>query len=376
MELPYFLKSLAGSFMKNDILSVDIGFTNTKVVHARKKSPGLLRVMNYGIEQTPQGCIKNGIICDLDGIAENLKKAVEGSGINEKNVKIVISAGSNIVSKVLFVPTGDGRHIEEKIRSAITGQIPVDIFAQKLFYRVIDDPDCARDGLSKVLVTIVPNSVIDNYMKLMRLLNFNPVAIEIPFSSVARFFNKGAMIAGHSGKYYTGSMLKIDRGATAVIDLGSETTNLSVLNNGALEFNRIVLAGGRNLDDIISRKLDVRRELARMYKEMHGIPEQWHTGDEIERVVGESVRDYLGEILRNVKRSLSFYVERCGGQTVERVFFIGGGSGLKGLCSFAQEVLGVKVYTVDMIEFKNLEFESNLNTDKIRFLINALGIAM
>lgn len=375
MELPSFLKEFTKSFRKNDILSVDIGFTNIKVVHARKKQNSL-RILNYGIERTPSGCIRNGIISDLEGIAENLKNVVANRGMNEKNVKIVISAGSNIISKVIYIPKGDGKLLESRIREEISGQMPVDINSQRLFYRIIEENEESVEGCFKILVTIVPNTVIDNYMRLMRMLEFNPVAIEIPFSSVARFFSKGIVIADRSGKYAGGRALKLDTGATAVIDLGSETTNLSILNNGALEFNRVVLAGGRNLDEVIAKRLGIKKDRAKIFKEMHGISENLKMGDDIQKVVDECLREYLGEILRNIKRSLSFYIERCGGQKIERMFFIGGGSGLKGLCAFAEEIMEMPVYTVDMMEFDNVEFESFLNKDKIRYLVNVLGIAM
>lgn len=371
MELPSFLKEFTKSFRKNDILSVDIGFTNIKVVHARKRKNSL-RILNYGIERTPAGCIRNGIISNLEGIADNLKNVVAKQGMNEKNVKIVISAGSNIISKVIYIEKSNGRLLEERIREEISGQMPVDIYSQRLFYRTIDEDQ----NRNKVLVTIVPNTVIDNYMKLMRMLEFNPVAIEIPFSSVARFFSKNIIVKDGKGSLPGKRIIKADEGATAVVDLGSETTNLSVLNNGALEFNRIVLAGGRNLDDIIAKRLDVKKERARIYKEMYGISEKPQVSEEIQRIIDECLREYLGEILKNIKRSLTFYVERCGGQKVGRMFFIGGGSGLKGLRGFTEELMGIPVYTIDMMEFDDVVFEGFLNKDKIRFLVNALGIAM
>jgi len=376
MIIPFSLSEFSKSFMKNDILSIDIGFTNIKVVHVRKKTGSLLKIINYGIGSTPFGCIKNGIISDLEGIANNLKKVIEEQGINERNVKIVISAGSNIISKVIYVSKVDDKKVEEKIKEEIRKQIPVDIQSQKLFYRITGETLSNKLHYFKVLITVVPNSTIDTYVKLLKLLNFKPVSIEIPFSSIARFFSKGVSVAEREEWNHLKTPFDMDKGTIAVIDLGSETTNLSIMNNGALEFNRIVLAGGRNLDELISKKLGVTREVAERYKKMHGISFEMHMGDEIEKIVDECMRDYLGEILRNIKRSLDFYVNRCSGHKVERIVFIGGGSGIRGLRQFSYEIMETQVYTIEMLEFKNIEFESNLDKEKIRYLVNALGIAM
>jgi type IV pilus assembly protein PilM len=374
--LPAFISELGRGFLKNDILSIDIGFTNIKVVHSRKKTNNALRIINFGIGNTPNGCIRNGIISDIEGIAQNLKKVIDEHKISERNVKIVISAGSNIISKIIYVPKADEKKVEEKIRNEIMKHSLVDIFKQKLFYRVTGETE--KDGIKylKALVTIVPNTTIDNYVKLIRLLNFKPIAIEIPFSSVARFFSKGVNIADRENWNYNRMFTNISNGATVVVDLGSETTNLSILNNGALEFNRVILSGGRNLDEIIAGKLDINREMAEQYKKMYGLSEEDHSCDKIEKAVDSCVREYVGEILNNVSRSMEFYVNKCEGQVIERVFLVGGGSGMKGIKSFAEEIMRKPVYSVENMNFSNIEFDNNLDKEKIRYLVNAVGLAM
>lgn len=373
---PFSLNNLSMGFLKNDILSIDIGFTNIKVVHVRKRAGDLIRIVNFGIGNTPKGCMKNGIINNLDGIAINLRKMIEDNHINEKNVKLVISAGSDIISKVIFVEKVNDRIIERKISEEISKQIPVDISSQKLFFRITGEIEKENILFYKVLVTVVPNSMIENYIRLLKLLKFKPVSIEIPFSSVARFFSKGVSLSTKDNINSNNTPIDVSKGATAIIDLGSETTNLSVLNKGALEFNRIILVGGRVLDENISNTLKISGEMAERYKKMHGITVQRNNADDIERIVNICIRDYLGEVLNHVKKSIEFYVNRYGGQPLERIFFIGGGSALKGLKGFAQEILGKPVYTVESMAFGNVEFEGNLDKDKIRFLINALGLAM
>ncbi|MCX8130141.1 MAG: pilus assembly protein PilM [Clostridia bacterium] len=374
--LPSFISDLGRGFLNNDILSIDIGFTNIKVVHSRKKNGNQLKIINFGIGSTPNGCIKNGIISNLDGVADNLKKVINEHRINERNVKFVISAGSNIISKIIFIPKDDSKKVEDKIRNEIMKHSLVDINTQKLFYRVTGETEREGEKCLRALVTIVPNTTIENYVKLIKLLNFKPIAIEIPFSSVARFFSKGVNVIDRESRGVHNMFYHIDSGATAVIDLGSETTNLSILNAGALEFNRVILSGGRSLDEIIGKKLGVRHDIAERYKKMHGIVSERHMGDEIENIVDTCIREYIGEIMNNVKRSIEFYVNKCDGQAVERIFFIGGGSEMKGLRGFARDIMQKPVFSVENMNFNSIEFGNNLDKDKIRYLVNAVGLAM
>lgn len=376
MIFPFSLSEMSKSFLKNDTLSIDIGFTNIKVVHSRKKPGNTLKVINYNIGRTPQGCIKNGVISNFQVIAESLKKVTAENKISEKNVKIVISAGSNIISKIIYVLNLSRVNTEELIKVEAVKHFPVDIEAQRLFYRIIGEIEKDGQKFYKVLVTAVPKTVIDNYINLVTSINFKPSSIEIPFSSVARFFSKGVRLVGSMHQNSSNRKSISYTGSTAVVDMGSETSNLSIVNKGSLQFNRIILAGGSNLDEIIGKKLGIDKESAEVYKKVYGLSDRRHIVDRVEQIVDECTRYYLSEIFKNIKRSIEFFVEKCGGEPVERIFFIGGGSGLKGLKAFAQEFLDIPVFTVDMMDFDNIEFEKKLDKGKVRYLINAIGIAM
>jgi len=374
--LPLSFDDLKIPFLKNDILSVDIGFTNIKVVHVRRKKGDAFKILNFGIGSTPPDCIGNGVISNFEEIAGNLKRIINDNHINEKNVKIVISAGSSIISKILFIEKGAGQWLEDKIRKEVELQIPLEIKANKLFYRITGEVVRERAAYHKVLITVVPNTTMENYIKLLKFLNFKPLSIEIPFSSVARFFCRGVVLVQKDKLSCEPVYTEIKQGTSAVVDLGSETTNLCILNNGALDFSRILLTGGRNLDNIIANRLGVKREVAERYKKMHGITVANTIGNEIQYIVNECIREYMGELLYNIKRSLEFYVNRCDGRKAERILFIGGGSALKGLTQFTGEIVGVPAYTLGMLDFNRIEFGKNLDKDKLRYLVNALGLAM
>lgn len=373
MIFPFSLSDIRRVFLKNDILSIDIGYTNIKLVHTRKKH-GKLKVIDFSVGDTPGGCIRNGIISNLENIAENLRKVIKDKKISEKNVKIVISAGSNIISKLIYIPREEQQALEALIREEVSRQIPVNILEQRLFYRVTGETEYLDKPCSKVLVTVVPNHIIENYIKLIKLLDFKPLSIEIPFSSVAKFFSTG--VATDESWDEKGFLPEGGNGTTAVVDLGSETTNLSVLKGGSLEFNRIILTGGRNLDEVIASKLALKRTEAENLKKLYGMSTSRLPDYETELAVDQCIRYYMGEIFENVKRSLEFYVDKCGGARMEKMILIGGGSGLKGIREFAEGIFNVPVYTLDMMSLNNIEFDENLDRDKLRYLVNALGIAM
>ena len=375
MTMPVPLNFIEKAFFKDDILSIDIGYSNIKLVHTRKKQGGLLKIVRYAIERTPQGCIRNGVIYNLQGIANDLKMIMQERHINQKNVKIVISAGSSIISRIIFIPKTKNGKLESNIKEEMARQFSADIKPHKLFFRVTGEVLSNCVEYFRVLVTVVPDMIIDNYIRLLNLLDFKPLILEIPFCSTARFFSRGVKLIDIKDKKAS-EYIDFDRKPTAVIDLGSETTNVSVINNGALEFNKIVLAGGQYIDGLIAGKLEEKRDKAESLKKKHGIKDSDGSCSNIERVVSGCAKDYLGELFVSTKKSLEYYADKCRGVPVNRIFLFGGGAGLNGLRKYAEEIMGLPVYTVDMMRFDNLQFDEGFESEKIRYLVNSLGIAL
>ncbi|MCX7842215.1 MAG: pilus assembly protein PilM, partial [Clostridia bacterium] len=67
---------MALPFFSNDFLTIDIGFKYIKVAQVRKNKNNDLTIINYGIGDTPKGCIKNGAIGDQARVIERISKII------------------------------------------------------------------------------------------------------------------------------------------------------------------------------------------------------------------------------------------------------------------------------------------------------------
>ncbi len=375
MSLNFNFNVFGTQFPKKGLLSLDIGSSNIKTVYSTKIPGNKLRVMNYAIGETPANCIKDGIVYDIGGLGDKIEQLLAEHMIYEKNAKIVISSGSNIVSKSFRIEMTGDKTLETCIREEIKGRTDMDIKSYRLFYRVTEKTEKKGSNSYRIFTTIVPNELMKKYIKLIQYLNLSPVSIEIPYSGTARFFSSGLKIAD-SDRLSGGAYADCTPGITAVVDFGSENTNLCILKNGGLEFNSVILSGGRRLDERIAAGLGVKNEVARRYKNMHGMAAVFHEGDEIEKIVDECSRNYIKELLVKIKGSMEFYINRCGGGIPDRMCWIGGGSALKGLMEYAEGITGIPSYNTGMMDFNSVEFEQNLDRGNLRFLVNAVAAAL
>jgi len=95
-------------FLKTNLLSIDIGFRNIKIVEVELGRNNEIFIKNFGIASTPKGSIKNGAIKDVKSVTNEIRKVMENINTKAKNAKIVMS-GTNIISRVFVVEKIPGK---------------------------------------------------------------------------------------------------------------------------------------------------------------------------------------------------------------------------------------------------------------------------
>lgn len=130
-----------------------------------------------------------------------------------------------------------------------------------------------------------------------------------------------------------------------LLDLGAETTTISIYKNDALRFICCLPIGGRNITRDITA-LNVLEDTAERIKQSMSNPLDPKSANEtIEGVKGSEVASYIvartGEIIANIKQqreNAKDFVE-----TIKSVVVLGGGSLLRGLTQKLNEELNVSV---------------------------------
>jgi type IV pilus assembly protein PilM len=109
---------------------------------------------------------------------------------------------------------------------------------------------------------------------------------------------------------------------------------------------------------------------------MYGIVNEKDLSNILEWDCSEAAKAVLNEIVKNIKMCFDFYTHRCAGEKIGVLYLIGGGSQLRGLTEYMEEIFDIPVYPVSSLGVKRVEFAPGLNMDKVNFLINAIGVAL
>lgn len=362
-------------FLKTNPLSIDIGFRNIKIVEVELGRNNEIFIKNFGIASTPKGSIKNGAIKDVKSVTNEIRKVMENINTKAKNAKIVMS-GTNIISRVFVVEKIPGEDMNHLVRTTISQSMPIDLDAHQIDYKVLQE--FREDGIDKikVFVTAVLKSIIQSYIDILIELGLKPISVDIPANSAAKFFNREIMVSESETWFKRQRSSKLSQNTFAVIDFGSETTIVNILRNRVLEFNKVILRGSSNIDEAIAASTGKKLEEAERIKKIHGLALTDINADEEQEKIYNSIKSVIDDIIRQMFQCFEFYEKRCYGEKIGRIYMIGGGSQLKGLREYLEEVFQVPVYPVGLLSIEGIQINKGLDGERLNYLINSVGITL
>jgi type IV pilus assembly protein PilM len=369
---------MAFQLFSSDFLTIDIGFRYIKIVQVRKKKNNDITIVNFGIGDTPRGCIKNGAIKDQSKVISEIRKVMQDNSLQAKEAKIVVS-GTNIITRIVMIDRVSTEDIDKAVWAEINTYLPININEHRVDYKVLGVINENGREKIKIFVTAVAKIIIKSYLEILNSLNLKPMAVDIPANSVAKFFQKDIIHKETDSIMKKKKFSKLVTNTCSVIDLGSETTIVNILSNKVPEFNRVILLGSSNIDATILKDLGLephQLDQAERYKKMYGMVRTKDLNNVLEWDCSESTKIVINEIVKHVKMCFDFYIQRCAGEQISRMYLVGGGSQLKGLKDYFEDIFEMPVYPINFLEVSGIEFSVGLNNEKVNYLINAVGIAL
>lgn len=339
------------------LVSVDIGTSHTKIVEGKANKNGKLQIFNMYKVPTKENAIKDGVLEETDVLSMYLQGALKEGKIKTKNLAFV-SSSSTIISRELTLPYVDN---EEEFSNLVKYEIQQYLFINLNNYDVqyMKIADVVEEGIEKqkVLAVIYPKEMIDKYRELGQKTLLNPYALDITnncvrkIASGAKFFNSD-LINGEAINMY--------------LDMGANTINISIINNGKLDFIRVLPMGGNEINELIMTLENISYEEAERIK-VKSLDMEKNEESKLFNGVIRIVDDWID----NVNRIIQFYASKTSGKNIEHIYLYGGSSKIKGIAEYFQSRIGIA--TTNILTVDNLEFADNTKVATVEEYINALG---
>ena len=370
--------------MKKIYTAIDIGSDTIKFVVGEYFKNKLNILATY--EQKAKG-IRKGLIVDpnlaINSIKDGIKEINNNLGIDIKKVIVGVPSYN---AKFMFATseieiTGD----------AITTDDVNNLIKASVYSKVEQDYE---------LITVLPLTFLIDGEKETKVvgkagnkLEIKGIMISAPKKNVYSVLSvmEGAglevvdITVSALGDYYEVRNNNLDKNIGAIINLGHETTNVSVFSRGKLMNTETIQLGGINVDKDLAYMFNINVFDAREIKEkfasshkrfiaLNDVYEVKNTAGEVIKLnqieVTEIVMDRLAELLRLAQKQILLLTK----QNISYIVITGGLTEIRAFKNLVYEILGkdVIIYTEDTLGARNNKYTTSIGM--IKYFIDKMGV--
>ncbi len=322
-----------GLFSHKDtsVVGVDIGSSAIKMVQIRKKK-GRAILETYGeLALGPYAGIEIGRATSLpmEKVVQALRDIIREARIKSNKAGIAIPLSSSLVT-FISVPAIQGKQLGDMVTLEARKYIPVPINEVLLDWSVVpsdrvnslpEDPNTLSSENSEtdkrqlidVLLAAIHIDALNSYRSISTGAGLEPSFFEIEiFSSIRSVIEHG--LEPHM-----------------IVDMGSKTTKLYIIERGMLKSSHIINRGSQDITIAISKSLGVSVAEAENLKRIYGLE-----GGIEHKDLTEIISLTLDYIFYESNRTI-FEYERKHNKAIKKVILTGGGVLLRGFSTIAQK---------------------------------------
>jgi len=304
-----------------NILGIDIGTNLIKAVEV-KKEKGSTQLLKYSYSSAFNEPLLSELSIDTDNFAKKLREFISYSSFSSENV-IASLPESHVFTRVIELPKISKKEIEKAVFWEAEKYLPISIEDVNLNFQILpSDTTLDKEEKTEVLLIAAPKALVNNFVKILEKTGLIPLALEPESMAIAR-----------SICYNEESFPE-----TLIINIGSESTTISILVNKYIRFTRNISTGGTTLIRAISQDIGLEMDQAEEYMKSYGLDESKMDGK-----ISSSMEPVFNVILNEVRKSIAYFETKKSPSRVKRVVLCGGISTIPGILIYVAQYLNVEV---------------------------------
>jgi type IV pilus assembly protein PilM len=309
------------------VLGLDVSNTTIKLVELSPVARDGWRLERFSVENLPVGAVVDGNIENVDAVAEVVKKALQRGGFRLKRVAMAVPAAAVITKKISLPATLLEDEMDALIESEAAQYIPFSLEEVMLDYQIIGvNQNVATDN--EILIAASRKEKVEDRVVLAEMCGLKPVVIDIDL---------------FAARHALSQTLKSKIGSTknqvvALLQLGASSSNLSIILNQQVIYEREQAFGGLHLTHDIARMFGLPLEDAEIKKRTNDLPENY---------ASDILNPFITYLADEILRAIQFFFTSTPFSKVDYVELAGGTALLLGLKEAVQERIGAKTSIVN-----------------------------
>ncbi|MBP9713339.1 MAG: pilus assembly protein PilM [Sterolibacterium sp.] len=305
------------------LIGVDISSSSVKMVELADAGKGASRIERYVIEPLPRDAVADGNIVNFDQVAESVKRAWKRLGSSTRYAALALPTAAVITKKIILAAGLREQEMEVQVESEANQYIPFALEEVNLDFQVIGPAPSSQDEV-EVLIAASRKEKVEDRVASAEAAGLKAVIVDVESYAAQSAFELIERQLPGGGK----DLL------IALVDVGANVMNLSILRNGQLVYAREQAYGGNQLTQEIMRTYGMSYEEADAAKRTHSLPENYEA---------DLLRPFLDNLALEISRALQIFFTSGQSQytQIDQVVLAGGCAVIPGLDLAVKERTGV-----------------------------------
>lgn len=231
---------------RKQVVGLYIGSRKIAVSEAQIDSSGALEVEHLGITDTPPDAVRDGRVVDKDAVARTIRGLLSANDIKNEDVSLVIPAGSNVITRLLTLPSMPKKEMTEALRTEVENYAVLSTDEPVLDFQVLDQKVEGVAQKTEILLVAVPRGLINSYIQAVESANLNLVAIETVPMAVLRAME--GMLKHEDERNNTGEE-KENYQPVMLVGIEEDGGTVTIASDGIVKFIHGFDIGRQQLED-------------------------------------------------------------------------------------------------------------------------------
>ena len=329
------------------LFGLDISSSSVKMLEIVDTGKDAYRVERYTIEPLPREAVVDGNINNLEAVAEAVKRGHKRLATRTKHVAMAVPSGA-VITKKIIVPAGlREEELEVQVESEANQYIPFALDEVNLDFQLVG-PAPASPEEQEVLIAATRKEKVEDRVAVAESAGLKAIVMDV--ESYAQQAALGLVVRQlpNGGKDQN----------IAVVDVGANVMNVSVLRNEQSVYTREQAFGGNQLTQDIVSRYGMSVEEAEGAKRTGGLPDDFEI---------EVLRPFMENLAMEIQRALQFFFTSTQFSSIDHILLAGGSAVIPGL----DEVVNTRTQVATMVANPFAAMQTSPRIQMKRLIVDA-----